>query len=249
MLHGPHGLDFAGGELYFTAEANKIIGRYDPAAGKIDWLLGTGQNRTHMVAVSPDLNRIFTTNVNSGTVSIIDKSSAPAPGPAFGAPPGAPPSGPPAARPPDWNETVVPVGRGSEGFDVSSDGKELWAANAQDGTISIIDLASKKVVQTLDANIKGANRLKFTIDGKLAFVSSLFNGDVAIIDAATRKEVKRLKAGHGAAGILMQPDGARVFIACSPDNNIAVVDLKTLEIVGRLETGAQPDGMAWAVRQ
>lgn len=47
-LHGPHGLWFAGGELYFTAEANKVIGRYDPGTHKVDWVLGTGQNRTHI---------------------------------------------------------------------------------------------------------------------------------------------------------------------------------------------------------
>src|SRR5574340_50168 len=50
-LRGPHGLHFAGGELYFTAEVNKIIGRYNPATRKIDWLLGTGQDRTHMIVV------------------------------------------------------------------------------------------------------------------------------------------------------------------------------------------------------
>jgi len=250
VLHGPHGLAFAGGKLYFTAEANKVIGRYDPATGKIDWVLGTGQNRTHMIFVSKDLDRIFTSNVSSATVSIIEKSTGPPAGPAFGPgpPPGPPPNPAGGSRPPDWNETVVPVGHGSEGFDVSPDGKELWVANAQDGTISIVDINAKKVAQTLDANVKGANRLKFTPDGKLVFVSSLRSGEVTIFDAASRKEVKRIKAGRGAAGILMQPDGTRAYIACSPDNNVAVVDLKTLEIVGRVDGGDEPDGLAWAVR-
>ncbi len=67
-------------------------------------------------------------------------------------------------------KTHIAVGRGAEGFDVS--GSELWAANAQDGTISILDLATKKVTQTLNANVNGANRLKFTPDGKLALVST-----------------------------------------------------------------------------
>ena len=65
-------------------------------------------------------------------------------------------------------------------------GKELWAANARDGTISIVDIAAKKVVQTLTANVTGANRLKFTPDGKLVFVSTLGGPDLVILDAATR---------------------------------------------------------------
>lgn len=39
----PHGLAFANGKLYFTAEASKLIARYDPAADKVDWQFETGQ--------------------------------------------------------------------------------------------------------------------------------------------------------------------------------------------------------------
>ena len=48
-LRGPHGLVFAGGKVWFTAEGAKVIGSYDPATKKVDWVLGTGQNRTHMI--------------------------------------------------------------------------------------------------------------------------------------------------------------------------------------------------------
>jgi YVTN family beta-propeller protein len=242
-LRGPHGLAFVGGKTWFTAEAAKAIGRYDPAQKKIDWILGTGQNRTHMIFVSEDLKRIFTTNVSSGTVSVIENS---APGNRADGSRGRPRRGPPEG---DWDETVVPVGRGSEGFDVSPDGKEIWVANAQDGTVSIVDIGSKKVTATLAANVMGANRLKFTPSGKLVFISSLGGSGVAILDSASRKEVKRVQIGHGAAGIQMQPDGSRAYVACTPDNYVAVIDLKTLEVSGRINAGRQPDGLAWAVQR
>jgi DNA-binding beta-propeller fold protein YncE len=247
-LRGPHGLQFAGGKVWFTAEVAKAIGTYDPASAKIDFILGTGQNRTHMVFVTADLKRIVTSNVSSATMTIVEKIESRGPG---GPPPsGKKPGGPPPRRGPqtDWIETVVPVGRGAEGFDVSPDGKEIWAANAQDGTVTILDFAGKKVVATLNANVTSANRLKFTLDGRLVFVSMLNGPDVAIFDAATRKEVKRLKVGRGAAGILMQPDGARAYVACTPDDYIAIVDLKSLEVTGHIDAGRQPDGLAWAER-
>ena len=128
-LRGPHGLTFVGGKTWFTAEAAKVIARYDPETNKVDWVMGTGQNRTHMIYVFPDARRIVTTNVNSATVTILEKTEGPAgmpPGPPPGMPPppggGGPPRmlpGPPGG---DWNETVMPVGHGSEGFDVSPDG-------------------------------------------------------------------------------------------------------------------------------
>jgi YVTN family beta-propeller protein len=52
--------------------------------------------------------------------------------------------------------------------------------------------------------------------------------------------------GHGAAGILIQPDGARVYVACTPDDYVAVIDVKSLSVVARIAAGRQPDGLAWA---
>src|SRR4030095_16490882 len=43
----PHDVLFAGGKLYFTAEGYKTIGRYDPGANKVEWILGIGQDGTH----------------------------------------------------------------------------------------------------------------------------------------------------------------------------------------------------------
>src|SRR4051812_47437205 len=73
-LRAPHGLAFVGGKLWFTAEGAKAIGSYDPAAKKVDWILGTGQNRTHMIYVWPDLSRIVTSNVSSATMTIIERT-------------------------------------------------------------------------------------------------------------------------------------------------------------------------------
>jgi YVTN family beta-propeller protein len=229
-LRGAHGLAFVGGKLWFTAETNKVIGSYDPAAKRVDWVLGTGQNRTHMIFVSQDLKRIVTANVASASMSFIDQLNRQA---SFGQQ--------------DWSETVVPVGRGAEGFDVSPDGKEVWAANAQDGTISVIDASEKKVTETLNANVRSANRLKFTPDGSQVFVSMLGSTDLVILDAKKRQEVKRIKIGRGAAGIQMQPDGERAYVACTPDDYVVVIDLKSLEIAGRIAAGRQPDGLAWAM--
>jgi len=185
---------------------------------------------------------------------MIEKTPPRAPGPppgappngAQGPPPGAPrgPMGPPGG---DWDETVVRVGNGSEGFDVSPDRKEIWVANAQDGTISVIDVLGKKVTDTLAANVRSANRLKFTPDGKHVLVSSLNGSDLVVLDVATRKEIKRINLGHGAAGIEMEPGGSRAFVACTPDNYVAVIDLKSLQVAGHIDVGPEPDGLAWAV--
>ena len=222
-LQRPHGIAVAEGKVWFTAEANKLVGRYDPASNKIDYLMGTGQNGTHMVMLNKDNTQLYTANIPSDSISIFER----------------------AAGAMNWNQTVVPVGKGPEGLDLSPDGKELWTAHSRDGAISMIDLKSKKVTGTIDAGTKRSNRLKFTPDGKYVLVSDLEGGDLVIIDVASRKQIKRLPLGRAPEGILMQPDGARAFVAAAGDNYIAIVDLKTLVVTGKIEPGRGPDGMAW----
>src|ERR1700731_1698123 len=87
-LRGPHGLAFVGGKLWFTAEGSKAVGSYDPATKQINWILGTGKDRTHMIYVFPSLNPILTSNVNSATVTVIEKADSSAgPPPLSGAAP------------------------------------------------------------------------------------------------------------------------------------------------------------------
>jgi DNA-binding beta-propeller fold protein YncE len=199
---------------------------------------------------------VFTSNVSSGTISIIEQVDAPNPG--FGPPPGAPAnSAPPPGPPPGgsrktWQATNVPAGRGSEGFDLSPDGKQVWVANAQDGTVTIIDVATKKPLPAFAISVRG-NRLKFTPDGRQVLVSGGASGsskaNLVILDVATHKEVKSFDFGGGSAGILIVPDGSRAYVAVSAKDEVAVVDLKKLEVAGKIAAGKGPDGLAWAQRK
>jgi YVTN family beta-propeller protein len=226
-LRRPHGITFVEGKVWFTAEENRLIARYDPTANQIDWLLGIGQNRTHMLVFSKDHSQLFTSNIGSDSITLLQRSTDSV----------------------GWSATNILVGKGPEGGDISPDGREYWAANSGDGSISIIDVAAKKVVQTLDVRTGRSNRLKFTLDGKLVLVSDLGNSALLILDAASRKEVKRLNLGRQPEGILMVPDGSRAYVALAGEKMVAALDLKTLEVTARISTGNGPDGLAWAVRR
>jgi YVTN family beta-propeller protein len=222
-LSRPHGLAVAGGKLYFTAESNKTIARYDPATDKIDWRFETGQNATHMVLVSKDLKQVYTSNIASDSVSIIEAG----------------PGG-------TWNQTVVSVGKGPEALELSPDGKEIWTAHSRDGGVSAIDVATKKVVRTIDAKTTRSNRLKLTPDGRFVLISDDVDaGALVVLERATGKEAARIPLGKSPEGIVVAPDGSRVFVAVNGDNAVAVIDPKTWRVVGRIEPGRAPDGMAF----
>lgn len=222
-LRRPHGLITRGTAVYFTTEASRTLGRYDPSANAVDWIMGTGEAGTHMVVGTPDGGTLFTSNIGSDTLT------------AFGRP----------AGDQAWTVTRIPVGKGPEGIDLSPDGKEVWTAHSRDGGVSVVDVATLKVVATFDIQTKRSNRVRFTPDGRLVLVSDLDAGDVIVIEAAARRIVKRVPVGKAPSGILMVPDGSRAYVALTGENALAVLDLKTLEPAGRIPTGAGPDGMAW----
>jgi YVTN family beta-propeller protein len=221
-MRRPHGLAVAGQKVLFTAEDARQVGRLDPAGGEVDWRFPTNQERTHMVAASRDGRTVFTTNMGSNSVSIIELAAAGV-----------------------EKQTLVTVGKAPEGMDLSPDGAQLWTANAEDGSVSIVDVAQRKLVRTFDIGTRRSNRLKFTPDGTLALVSDVAAGELVVIDVRSQAVRQRIAVGRGATGILVVPDGSRAYVATSGDNKLAVVDLKTLKVSGSVVTGRGPDGMAW----
>jgi YVTN family beta-propeller protein len=221
----PHGIREAGGKVYFTVEANRAVARYDPAAGRVDWIMGTGQNGTHMVVISPDSKKLYTPNIGSDTVTMMRLVGQ-------------------QGQPPVVH---IPVGRNPEGIDISPDGRELWVGHNGDGMLSIIDTATDKVKETIKVG-RTPIRVKFTPDGKRVLVSDAPANEVAVFDAATRKEVKRIPVGAVPVGILVTPDGRRAFVAATQANKVSVINLEDLTMAATIEPGREPDGMAWVGR-
>jgi YVTN family beta-propeller protein len=175
-----------------------------------------------MVLASRDGARLFTSNIGSNSVSIIERGA----------------DG-------QWTQRLVPVGAGPEGLDLSPDGRTLWSAHSRDGGISIIEAASAKVIGSFDAHTHRSNRVKFTTDGRLVLVSDLSGGELVVFDALTHGERARLKLGRSPTGILVAPDGEHAYVAVSGENHVAVIDLKKLSMARTIATGNEPDGMAW----
>lgn len=221
-LRRPHGISLAGTTACFTAEEARAIACLDGAASRIDWRFATNQDQTHMVLASRDGRTLFTTNLRSDSVSIIEHAGQAS-----------------------ATQTLVKVGKGPEGMDLSPDGLQLWTANAADGSVSIVDVAGKSLIRSFDIGTRRSNRLKFSPDGKLALVSDLVAGELVVLDVKAQAVRKRIPVGRGATGILIVPDGSKAYVAVSSERRLAVIDLESLEVIAQISTGGGPDGMAW----
>ena len=225
-LWRPHGTYAIGSHIYFTAEGSRVVARYDTASSSIDWISGTGQDVTHMVVVMPGEKKVYTANIASDSVSVLDLSDAPR----------------------RTGLRHIGVGKGPEGIDLSPDARELWVAHRGDAALSVIDTATDKLLRVVTTGTKMANRVKFTRDGKHALVSDPPANEIVVIDSSTKEVIKRVTMAAGPSGILIAPDGKRAFVACAGAGVVQVLDLESLSITGLVATGNQPDGMAMSFR-
>jgi YVTN family beta-propeller protein len=181
-----------------------------------------------MLVFHPTKKIIYTANILSDTISVLELDQPEQPGP------------PPRI-------THVAVGRQPEGLDVSPDGAELWVGANQDGTISIIDTATNKVKETLKVGGPPI-RVKFTPDGRRVLVTDPQAGQLVVFDTATRKELKRFDVGEAAVGVLIAPEGRRAYVATMAAGKVFAVNLENLTLSAGVETGQGPDGLGWVGR-
>lgn len=214
----PHGLQEVDGKIYFTAEAANAVARLDPATGKVDWRARTDQIASHMLAVGPGGRTVYTANMVSNSVTVVEAIS------------------------PEAKVTQIAVGKQPEGIALSPDGKTLWIGHRVDGLISVIDAAAKKVVRTLNVG-QMPLRLAYAPDGKRVYAINPQEGAVVVFDAATFKEVGRITIDGAPVGLSVTPDSKRVFITDLKNGNVVALDAQKLTAIGSLAVETLSDGI------
>ena len=219
---GPHGIAWlADGRIIVTTERSKSIAIVDPAAGSVSASIATGQDGTHMVAVSPDGGRAYTANIGSGTVSVIDLKAR-------------------------SKLRDIVVGGRPEGIALSGDGRTLWVGDLEGAKVQAFDTAT---FEKLGEVATGAVpiRVAASPDGKWIVTSNVGAGTLTVIDAATRAKVREVAvSGSGEAGqvtILFGPNG-RLYAAETGRGEVAEVDFQSGRVLRRLKAGKNGDGLA-----
>jgi len=216
-----HGAAMApdGKHAYFTAGQTGFVVEVDTQTHEMTRAMPTHGLISHMVLVSPDGKRLYTANIESQNVSVIDRASGEL-------------------------LTQVPCGQGVEGMSFTPDGKFLWAANQTGGSITIIDVATHAPIETFACPGMPV-RIRFTADGKRALVPSWTEeGQLIVIDTATKQEIKRIRVGSFAIGVEITPDGRRAFVGCEKTDGLHVIDMATLRVERVMQTGNGPDPMS-----
>jgi DNA-binding beta-propeller fold protein YncE len=224
----PHGMRFLPGDrrLVVTSEATQQIALVDFAKGTIDTTLSTGQAATHMVAVTADGARAFTTNITPGTVSVFDLAKRTPP-------------------------RTITVGTRIEGIAATADGSQLWLGANDARSVIVVDPNAGTELGRIDG-FGMPYRIGITPDARTAVVSDPGAERIHVVDVATRKIRTTIEVPPGEGGpaspqgVTMSRDGRWAFVTLKAAGQVAIVDVAAGKIVGRVTVGGGSDGVGFS---
>ena len=104
----------------------------------------------------------------------------------------------------------LPTGRGAHGLYVSRDSKFMYVSNRREGSISVVDLATRTVSTTWHIPGGGSPDMGgVSTDGKVLWLSGRYNSVVYAIDTATGAVIARIPVGRGPHGLCVYPQPGR----------------------------------------
>ena len=126
------------------------------------------------------------------------------------------------AGPPDV--LTIPVGGGPTGIGADLSTGQLYVANADDGTVSVVDVDTNTVTKTITVGGVPNGVIVDSANG-VAYVSNFTLDVVHVIDTATNSEVDTVNVGSGPDGMEIDPDTGTLWVTNFLGNTVTVVDL------------------------
>lgn len=172
------------------------------------------------VAVSPDGQRLYLSNEDAGTASIVDVASG-------------------------KHLATLVVGTEPEGVTATPDGRWVYVTAETSNVLSVIDTKAQKTAANILVDPR-PRAVIFTRDSKHAWATAEIGGTVMHIDVAKRRIRKRirLRPQDKPVGLVLSPDEKRLYVATGRGNGVAVIDTATHRVLAHIPTGQRVWGIA-----
>lgn len=214
----PHGIDAdrQTGRLVVTAEGPDGLLLVDPVQRRVLRRYDTKGKTPHMVTLGPGGKWAYVSNSGTDTVSAIHLESG--------------------------EVKLIRTGQRPEGSVLSKDGRELYVANRDANSISVIDTTKNQVMANIETG-KGPVRIALTPDGSKLVYALMHERRIGIADPAIRRETDYILLTQSPVSLHLSQDGTFAFASAEEQDTIFIVSLKTKKIVSEIRTkaGMAPD--------
>ena len=142
-----------------------------------------------------------------------------------------------------------------EGIAIAPDGQYAYVSNWDNNTISVVNLATNTISNTITGFLNAPWGIAFTPDGQYAYVTEYAGGEIRIVDTSTNtllplSSFSSVGLGIGPQGISIAPDGQYAYVAdFRTANSVYVVEkisLVTNSVSGTLTGFNAPTDVAIA---
>jgi len=211
------------GLLYVTTELDKSVTIIDPKTLKIVGSVPTGQDESHMLAISSDGRRGYTANVGPGTVSVLDLENR-------------------------KTITVVPISGNTQRISITPDNSMVFTADQTKPQLAVIDTSTNQVKTWIPLPAPGYGTAS-THDGRWLLVAVPRANTVAVVDLHTLKVVRTIDVPKAPQEVLVRPDDKVAYVSCNASAKVAVIDLNNWSVTKLMDAGKLADGLAWAASE
>lgn len=173
----------------------------------------------HGIAVALALNKGYTSNGKTNTVSVFDLRT---------------------------NKVIatIPCGSNPDAIFYDDFSKKIYTCNGKSEDATVIDVATDKVVATIALGAKPETAVS-NGKGKI-FVNAETTNEVIVIDAMTYKVVTRykIKSGQEPTGLDIDRKTNRLFIACGGNKTMVIMDATNGDNLAKFPIGGS-DGLVF----
>jgi YVTN family beta-propeller protein len=201
--------------------------------------VGVG-DEPHESAATHDARYVFVSNRGAGTIAVFDTATR-------------------TELDTDGNPangtTRIVAGLQPHGLAVTPDDRYLFATNDGSNDVSVVSIATLRVIGTVPAVGSGPHMIAITPDGREAWIGNLDGGDVSILDVAKAiadpdhavicrtpggsGSACRIPSGSGTEGVTFTQDGKTAYVA-SGGSGVTVIDVTTRQVIRTLSIGGWP---------
>ena len=207
------------GLLYITTELAEAVTVIDPATLKVTGTIPTGRKESHMLAITRDGRRGYTSNVASGTVSVLDLEAGKL-------------------------ITVIPVSAHAQRIALSADDRHVFTSDQTQPRLAVIETATNAVASWVTLPSIGFCTAA-TPDGKWLLVTLSSKNQVAVVDVAKGEVARTLDLPKAPQEVLVRPDGLVAYVSCDISRQVAEIDLQNWKVARLIDAGPGADGLAW----
>lgn len=203
-------------KLYVVDSIGNQIFVVDGNTNEIITSIGVGELPRGLV-FDPTLNKLYVTNLNSGTVSVINTLTN------------------------TVEETIPVLGAAAIGIDTTT--KKVYVPSFGLGTITVIDANTDTIIDTIVTSGTNLSEIVINTDLKRLYVTDGAANTLIVVDAITNNEIISTALGGIPGGMIINPNNNSVYIAIFTANSIVVFDEQANTITENIPVGIAPVGV------